>query len=356
MNRMFRKLMGFGGVLVVAVLAFAFGCPSVMPPADLCEGVTCDTGFECDPDTGDCVESAPQAFLDADAARGGALYDEFWEVANAPEPTTDHPFWATRPDQDSNTRTGAETWRCKECHGWDYKGVDGAYGSGSHRTGIAGIFGTMLSPTAAFDLIKTGHMYGDAGLSDDDVWDLVKFVLQGQIDTDDIITANAFSGSESAGQTNYDTTCAACHGSDGLMPPPGADPAYEDFVGLIASDNPWEFQHKVRFGQPGAPMPPQFDLLTLQQVSDLGAYAQTLPTAPNGGGDTGAGEAFYQDNGCAGCHAADASGGVGPSLVGADSATLFDFMSGAETHTGGTVDGVTQTDADNLAAWLASLQ
>jgi len=38
------------------------------------------------------------------------------------------PLWAT---QSSNTRSGKDTWRCKECHGWDYMGVDGAYGSGS---------------------------------------------------------------------------------------------------------------------------------------------------------------------------------------------------------------------------------
>jgi len=30
---------------------------------------------------------------------------------------------ASRHDPESNPRTGADTWRCKECHGWDYKGV-----------------------------------------------------------------------------------------------------------------------------------------------------------------------------------------------------------------------------------------
>ena len=27
--------------------------------------------------------------------------------------------------------SGSDTWRCKECHGWDYMGVDGAYAGGS---------------------------------------------------------------------------------------------------------------------------------------------------------------------------------------------------------------------------------
>lgn len=233
------------------------------------------------------VPSQPQGFLNADVARGGALYDKFWKVAGvtAVEPTEDHPFWAM---QDTNTRSGADTWRCKECHGWDYKGVDGAYGSGSHQTGIAGIFGTTLSAQQAFDKIKTNHGFGNAGLSDDDIWDLTKFVLEGQIDTDTIINAGgAFTGAVNTGQTLYDSgigtnvACAVCHGADGLTPPPGAAADFEDFPGLLANENPWEFQHKVRFGQPGTGMPSSVTGGgTTQNVADLGAYAQTLPEAP----------------------------------------------------------------------------
>jgi hypothetical protein len=35
---------------------------------------------------------------------------------------------------------------------------------------------------------------------------------------------------------------------------------------------------------------------------------------------------------------------------------LFDKMSGTVSHNGGTVDGVTQQDAADLEAWLASLE
>ena len=48
-----------------------------------------------------------------------------------PAPSGDHPMWARRPDAEANSRSGADTWRCKECHGWDYKGKDGAYAKGS---------------------------------------------------------------------------------------------------------------------------------------------------------------------------------------------------------------------------------
>jgi thiosulfate dehydrogenase len=222
----------------------------------------------------------------ANVARGGALYDEWWAVTRAAEPSTDHPLWASRPDTTSNTRTGSITWRCKECHGWDYKGVDGAYGSGSHRTGIRGIFGTVKAAQDVFDLVKTGHGYDAAGLSDASIWDLVKFVLEGQIDTGPIIDANRkFTGSTANGETLYNsgigsnTSCKGCHGLDGLTPPLGY-PAFTEYPGLLSNQNPWEFQHKVRFGQPGRTMPSAVAARgTLQDVVDLSAYCQTLPQA-----------------------------------------------------------------------------
>ncbi len=323
------KLGTLGIVMTAGLAGFIAGCPQ--PPVDLCADVTCEDGFACDAGTGECVAvdpcegvtcnqdeicvdgqcvavgpcegvtcnqdetcvdgqcvpSEPQGFLDANAVRGGGLYDKWWAVTGQDEPTEDHPFWATRPDVDSNQRTGADTWRCKECHGWDYKGVDGAYASGSHRTGIGGIFGTALSAQEAFDRIKDGHGFAVAGLSDDDVWDLAKFVLEGQIDTDEIIdAAGAFIGDAAAGQPLFDDGggtgigCAVCHGADGLTIPPGGSEDFDDWVGGLSNDNPWEFQHKVRFGQPGTAMPPQADTLTTEQVADLSAYSQTLPESP----------------------------------------------------------------------------
>ena len=297
-------------IVGVGFLGFVAGCPFFSPPplVDPCEGVTCDAGETCvdgecvpeqpvDPcegvtcDAGEtCVNGncePPAAFTNANAARGGAMYDKFWAVAGvtAAEPTEDHPLWASRPDTVSNTRTGADTWRCKECHGWDYKGVAGAYGSGSHLTGVAGIFSTTLSAQGAFDLIKTDHGYGEAGLSDEDIWDLAKFVLEEQIDTDEIIDADGlFNGDAGTGQTLYDAgiggnlACAICHGADGKQL------LFDDgtvTLGGLANDNPWEVQHKVRFGQPGTAMPSSVaGGGTTQDVADLAAYVQTLPQTP----------------------------------------------------------------------------
>ncbi|MHC4067476.1 MAG: c-type cytochrome, partial [Planctomycetota bacterium] len=245
-------------------------------------------------------EGEGDGFAAASAARGGALYDKWWNVTDvtAEEPTEDHPLWADRatdPDtgEPFNARGGADSWRCKECHGWDYKGAAGAYGEGnSHFTGFPGVFGTALLPQAVFDLLEDpdGHAFSGAGLTEADIWDLAKFVLEGQIDTDDIIDdSGAFNGDVSTGQTLYESgigtgvACAVCHGADGMLPPPGAPADFEDFPGLIANENPWEFQHKVRFGQPGTAMPSSVaGGSTAQDVADLGAYTQTLPIGPSG--------------------------------------------------------------------------
>jgi thiosulfate dehydrogenase len=51
-----------------------------------------------------------------------------------------------------------------------------------------------------------------------------------------------------------------------------------EFIGNIAVDNPWEFIHKVRAGQPGTSMPSAIDLgWDLQYLIDVLTFAQTLP-------------------------------------------------------------------------------
>ena len=142
-----------------------------------------------------------------------------------------------------------------------------------------------------FDIIKTVHGFGAAGLSDADIWDLAAFVLGttgAQFDTRTIIgtTGGSFTGTAATGATLFTsgigtgTACSGCHGTDGLTIPPGAAATYDDWVGKIADDNPEEFQHKVRFGQPGTAMPASVSNGgTSQDVADLGTHAQTLPTS-----------------------------------------------------------------------------
>ncbi len=223
----------------------------------------------------------------ASVAKGGLLYDKFWKVSTPDEPTDTHPLWSNRPDAESNTRTGANTWRCKECHGWDYRGVEGVYAKGSHRTGFMGVLGSKVSQAEIVTSLADAHGYRAAGLNDVELESLAMFVREGLEDSSKWIDeGGAFRGDAGHGKSLFmkglgtNKSCKTCHGPDGLKAPKGAGADYADFVGKVAGENPWEFLHKVRFGQPGAKMPAAVrGGASMQDIVDLGAYAQTLPKA-----------------------------------------------------------------------------
>ena len=211
---------------------------------------------------------------------GGVLYDAWWEVVGAEAPTTDQPLWQT---QTTNTRTGADTWRCKECHGWDYKGVDGAYGSGSHKTGFKGVLDAATMSAEDLTAWLTGkknpeHDFSQA-MGEAYIQALVTFMQKETFDSAAYINADGtVNGDPARGQVKFEATCAACHGLDGKKMNFG-DAAEPEYVGTVAADNPWEFFHKVSFGQPGEPMPAGIGLgYTMEDRANLAAYAQTLPT------------------------------------------------------------------------------
>jgi hypothetical protein len=215
-----------------------------------------------------------------DRVLGGQMYDKWWTAANVPEPVGDHPLYTSVGQQ-----TGSATWRCKECHGWDYKGVDGAYGTGSHFTGIGGVFGSTLTAEEMFDLIKLdegtfGHGYGNTGLTDDNIEDIVSFLQSSVVDTDQFIDgANQFIGDSSHGRWGYLAAggyynCASCHGNDGTEINFG-DASNPQYVADVANGNPWEMLHKIRFGQPGTQMTSWLLVDGEDQgAADIGSYLQ----------------------------------------------------------------------------------
>ncbi len=223
----------------------------------------------------------PAGYVLADSVRGGLLYDKWWKVNGATEPVGNHALYP-----DIGQQAGSATFRCKECHGWDYKGRDGAYGSGSHFTGIVGVEDTTLTAQELFDLLKAdsaetgGHNMDAYGMSGRDLWDVVKMALEGTIDTDEYINMDGtfIGNADPDGNRWYSTVCFYCHGFDGTDINFGTE-AEPEYVGTIAAGNPWEFLHTVRFGHPASPMP-SLDLLgwPLQRAADIGAYAATLPT------------------------------------------------------------------------------
>jgi len=58
-------------------------------------------------------------------------------------------------------------------------------------------------------------------------------------------------------------------------------------------------------------------------------------------------------NNCAACHGADATGP--PSLIGLEADRILEKLDGSVSHVGGTFDGVSEQDAADLVAWLATL-
>ncbi|MBI4526309.1 MAG: hypothetical protein HY695_21125 [Deltaproteobacteria bacterium] len=226
--------------------------------------------------------AGPSANLES-VARGGLLYDTWWKVVpGATEPKQDHPLWSS---QTTNKRKGSVTWRCKECHGWDYKGKDGAYGSGSRYTGFAGIWaGAQKNSVDELAAILRGssnaaHNFSSV-LRPSDMTDLANFLKHGLINMAqhiDYKTKKPIGGDASRGKAQY-SVCGACHGPDGKKLNFGSQKQPE-YVNTIAKANPQEFLHKTWVGQPGSnPAMPAALVLgwNLKQVVDVLAYAQTL--------------------------------------------------------------------------------
>jgi len=205
--------------------------------------------------------------------RGGVLYDNWYGELRRDPPKETHPAYPKAGKQ-----KGASTWRCKECHGWDYKGVRGAYSKGSHYSGIVGIRNMTHAPIGATVAIlkdKT-HRLGNL-MPEKDLEALAHFVAHGQIDTDAYIdrASKKAKGDPLKGERIFQTTCARCHGSDGKLMNFGK-PDDPEYIGTVANENPWEALHKIRMGQPGVPMISMLAFEIQDHVNIL-AYIQTLP-------------------------------------------------------------------------------
>lgn len=224
---------------------------------------------------------APKATpeLAGDPARGGLLYNDWMKGLGVEVPAVDQPLWAT---QTTNTRTGKDTWRCKECHGWDYLGKDGAYGSGSHATGFMGVLqvfgGNPYDVLAALKGATNQDHDFSAYMDDQALTDIALFLSQDLIDSASFIDADkkAVGGDLENGKLIYDQNCASCHGADGTALNFG-DAAAPMYVGPKSLDNPWEVVHKSRYGIPGEMPALAAATNEKQDYIDLLAYAQSLP-------------------------------------------------------------------------------
>jgi len=255
------------------------GSDPAMPSA-----VATDWSLEDVRDVAAYAQTFPTEVVDAEAAAlGGLLYDKWWTTIGADEPTDDNPVWAR---QTTNERSGGDTWRCKECHGWDYQGVDGAYGSGSHMTGFPGIFGAQDNPTEDIIALISGQIDAEHDfsslLTESDIATLAAFINNSLIDMGplfDLETKEPVDGDAAAGEALFSSTCAACHGDDGTTFNFGSEEEPE-YVGTLSNDNPWEVAHKILFGHPGSSpeMPAQIQNgWGPQEIVDVVTFLQTLP-------------------------------------------------------------------------------
>jgi mono/diheme cytochrome c family protein len=218
----------------------------------------------------------------SDLARGAGLYDNWYAMLGVNPPQGNMPIWDR---QNTNTRSGADTWRCVTCHGWDYQGNDGAYKTGSNYTGFPGVFnaGRDKSSDEIIAILSgkddPAHDFS-AYLDDQSMRDVALFLNKGLIDDSvmiDPVSYRVSGGDISRGNHLYEDGCASCHGADGTK----IIFRYEGLnatLGDLAAQDPWRFLHKSRFGTPGTAMPVGYNLgWTPQEGRDALLFAQTMP-------------------------------------------------------------------------------
>lgn len=206
------------------------------------------------------VQSLPPRDPLYSIARGGKLYDDWAEEIGGRYPKDAHPAFP----KDQKIETGSSTWRCVECHGWDYKGAHGI-------RGIRNMIGAH--PSTIIKVLRDETHDLDHKLQYADLYDLASFVSQGQIEMNEYIDARTKEARGTADNSTqyYLTLCATCHGDEGkairTMPP----------MGRVAVERPWQALHKTLHGHPGDQMPAWQASMPPDIIKDVLAKLQTLP-------------------------------------------------------------------------------
>jgi thiosulfate dehydrogenase len=208
-------------------------------------------------------------------AAGGRIYDNWWEALDREEPEGTHPSYPATGEQ-----SGPDTWRCKECHGWDYRGAGGVYRKGSHYTGIKGIEGAIGKPEAEIAALLRAplHGYTPEMIKDDELARIAAFVSRGQVDMSTIVdgeTRAIIAGDPDRGRGIFQTVCAACHGFDGRFMDWGDDGEHA-YVGTEATTVPDEVLNKILNAHTGVAMV-NLRAFPLDAAVDVLSYTATLP-------------------------------------------------------------------------------
>ncbi len=250
------------------------------------------------------------AYENADGTIGARLYDH---VLNETNLHTNN-IYASK----------ANFFRCKSCHGWDLLGREGALIGKAASPDYPEVADVNLyewsrnhTPREVFDAVKnTGGRsgntydatmpdYGAIGLTDDQIWDIVKFLKEDSRNiydfTDMTVTGTYPNGSitytnigkggdPTAGLATYNSICKTCHGADGTAINVYCKPEGEFIGGMCRGDVP-EVVHKAHFGMPydydhpncqyAGEMPAElFKNLTDQDIRNILAMGQDTVAFP----------------------------------------------------------------------------
>lgn len=263
-------------VLAALAVAGLFGLSCAVP--DTARAQVSAAPQEHGPQQQAFVHGAPQVpSLEWMMAAGGRIYDNWWDALDRPEPEGTNPAYPASAKQE-----GPATWRCKECHGWDYLGAEGIYRKGSHFTGIKGVMGARGMPPEALTatLRDANHPYTTEMISDEEMLRVATFLSQGLVDMRSFINYDTRkvipgSGNFDRGRAIFQTTCAACHGFDGRALDWGA-PGEHNFIGTEAQALPDEVFNKISNAHPGAAMINTRAFSIADRIS-LMNYIATLP-------------------------------------------------------------------------------
>lgn len=220
-------------------------------------------------DTLATLQALPRREPAAAMARGGRLYGDWIRETGRTAPREVHPSWPG-----STKVAAADTWRCRDCHGWDYQGKDGPAARLSAVPGpaLTGAEGASVEQIMAV-LTNDTHRYSGV-LSQRDLSDLATFVAQGQFPMDWAIdpVKGTFHSAGTGYDDHYETLCASCHGSTGTavrtMSP----------LGRVVRENPWRALHNVLNGHAGESMPPMRVFPPDMAAAILAHVEKTLPS------------------------------------------------------------------------------
>jgi len=197
-----------------------------------------------------------------------------------------------------NAPTNKDFVRCKACHGWDGRGLEGGYvrrTANATRPNPTATIGNLSSVMGSVVVADVAHSGGRAitdesqampdyttagGLTAKQVADVVAYLNSAPKITDHAtldITTNpvtyTFSGTDAAaGATRYTANCAGCHGADGMNIAIGTGGLGDYF----SSDGKYsEGFHKIIYGIANTPMSRKaVGNLTSQEAADILTYIQ----------------------------------------------------------------------------------